>query len=109
MTPKTPHMGGLGAGICPVRAGATAARSCAIILKVAGQARKKVTQARDGVLSYRIGLFARMLVLAAVALAPMRVVAQSPAAPILQSSTGIAAFVNGFVISNYDLDQRTSL
>src|SRR4030081_1421086 len=26
-----------------------------------------------------------------------------------QNSSGIAAFVNGFVISNYDLDQRTAL
>jgi len=76
--------------------------------------------------SYRIELFARTLALAAMASAPPAM-AQVPAAPpaavttgagqqgnpaILtapQNSTGIAAFVNGSVISNYDLDQRTAL
>lgn len=58
---------------------------------------------------HRIELFARILVLAAATLAPMTAAAQVPAAPSSQNSTGIAAFVNGFVISNYDLDQRTSL
>ena len=62
----------------------------------------------------RIELFARMLVLAggaALALAPMAAVAQGAGAPIqpLQNSSGVTAIVNGFVISNYDLDQRIAL
>jgi len=51
--------------------------------------------------SYRIELFLGALGLALVALAPLAAVAQS--------SSGAAAFVNGVVISNYDLDQRTAL
>ena len=46
--------------------------------------------------------FRRALCLAAVACAPIAALAQS-------ASTGAAAFVNGVVISNYDLDQRTAL
>jgi peptidyl-prolyl cis-trans isomerase SurA len=44
----------------------------------------------------------RALTLAAVACAPVVALAQG-------ASTGAAAFVNGTVISNYDLDQRTAL
>lgn len=50
----------------------------------------------------RIVSFARVLCFAAAVLAPMAAIAQS-------SSTGAAAFVNGVVISNYDLDQRMAL
>ncbi len=52
-------------------------------------------------MSYRLELFLRVLILAGVAFAPLAAVAQS--------SSGAAAFVNGVVISNYDLDQRTAL
>ena len=37
------------------------------------------------------------------------VAAAQTAAPASQSSTGLAATVNGAVISNYDIDQRTAL
>lgn len=56
-------------------------------------------------MSYRIKLLVRILCVAGAVLAPMAAVSQ--AAP--QSSTGAAAFVNGAVISNYDLDQRMAL
>ena len=66
-------------------------------------------------MSRRIGLFARTLVLAAglpvLALAPMTALAQGAGAPVqpVQNSSGVTAIVNGFVISNYDLDQRIAL
>jgi peptidyl-prolyl cis-trans isomerase SurA len=47
-------------------------------------------------------MWVRFLCLAAAVFAPIAAVGQ-------QSSTGAAAFVNGAVISNYDLDQRTAL
>jgi peptidyl-prolyl cis-trans isomerase SurA len=56
--------------------------------------------------SYRIEPLVRTLSLVGLAFAPMAALAQG-AAP--QSSTGVAAIVNEFVISNYDLDQRTAL
>ena len=67
-------------------------------------------------MSYRIGLFLRTL-MTGVAFASATALAQDAGgrpgdqANIIapQSSTGIAAFVNGLVISNYDLDQRTAL
>ena len=63
----------------------------------------------------RIGLFARTLVLAAglsaLAFAPITALAQGAGAPVqpVQNSSGVTAIVNGFVISNYDLDQRIAL
>ena len=63
----------------------------------------------------RIELFARTLVLAgglaALALTPMAAVAQGAGAPFQppQNSSGVTAIVNGFVISNYDLEQRIAL
>src|SRR5262245_13476216 len=49
----------------------------------------------------------RSLIVAGVLIAPVAAIAQN-AVPV-RSSTGAAAFVNGAVISNYDLDQRTAL
>jgi len=63
----------------------------------------------------RIELFARTLVLScgltALALTPRAAVAQGAGVPIQpqQNSSGVTAIVNGFVISNYDLDQRIAL
>jgi len=50
----------------------------------------------------------RALIIAGALIAPIAAIAQNPAVPA-RSSTGAAAFVNGSVISNYDLDQRTAL
>jgi peptidyl-prolyl cis-trans isomerase SurA len=50
----------------------------------------------------------RALIFAGAVIAPLAAIAQTAGAP-MQSSTGAAAFVNGAVISNYDLDQRTAL
>ena len=50
----------------------------------------------------------RAVVFAGAVLAPIAAIAQNPAAAT-RSSTGAAAFVNGAVISNYDLDQRMAL
>ena len=49
--------------------------------------------------------------LIALALAPMAAFAQGTGAPIQpqQNSSGVTAIVNGFVISNYDLEQRIAL
>jgi len=73
---------------------------------------------------YRLRLLLRTLCLAGAALAPVAalaadaVVAPPPGAGkpgeqaavvAPQSSTGVAAIVNEFVISNYDVDQRTAL
>jgi peptidyl-prolyl cis-trans isomerase SurA len=55
-------------------------------------------------LSIFLKSFLRILGLAGVACAPVAAMAQAP-----QNSTGVAAVVNEFVISNYDLDQRTAL
>src|SRR3981081_579650 len=77
--------------------------------------RETTNPAGDGVVPRRIGLFARTLVLAAglsaLALAPMTAVEQGAGAPMhtVQNSSGVTAIVNGFVISNYDLDQRIAL
>ena len=64
---------------------------------------------------YGMGLFLRTLILAGAVFASMTAVAQN-AGPAGQpniiaprSSTGIAAIVNGDIISNYDVDQRTAL
>ncbi len=64
---------------------------------------------------YGMGLFLRTLILAGAVFASMTAVAQN-AGPAGQpniiaprSSTGIAALVNGVIISNYDVDQRTAL
>src|SRR5258706_770190 len=63
----------------------------------------------------RIELFARTMELSggltALALTPMAAIAQGADAPIQpqQNSSGVTAIVNGFVISNYDLDQRIAL
>ena len=63
----------------------------------------------------RIELLARSLFLAAglaaLALDPTAAVAQGAGAPVqpVQNSSGVTAIVNGFVISNYDLDQRIAL
>jgi peptidyl-prolyl cis-trans isomerase SurA len=51
---------------------------------------------------YRVDSLLRALIFAGAVLAPVAASGQS-------SSTGAAAFVNGAVISNYDLDQRTAL
>jgi peptidyl-prolyl cis-trans isomerase SurA len=51
---------------------------------------------------YRVAVFVRVLCWAGALLAPIAAIAQ-------QSSTGAAVFVNGAVISNYDLDQRMAL
>ena len=50
----------------------------------------------------------RALIVAGALIAPFAAIAQNVAVPT-RSSTGAAAFVNGSVISNYDLDQRTAL
>ena len=57
---------------------------------------------------YHVESLVRALIFAGAVLAPIAAIAQNAAAP-MQSSTGAAAFVNGAVISNYDLDQRTAL
>ena len=51
----------------------------------------------------------RMLSLAGAALTPMAALAQNAGVLPPQNSSGVAAIVNEFVISNYDLDQRTAL
>lgn len=64
---------------------------------------------------HRMDLFLRMLIFAGAVLLPMAVAAQNagpaPQANIIapRNSTGIAALVNGVIISNYDVDQRTAL
>ena len=60
---------------------------------------------------HRLELFLRTLSLAGLAFAPIAAAAQSAPANVVapQSSTGVAATVNGSVISNYDLDQRLAL
>ena len=55
-------------------------------------------------MSYRVQSFVRILCLVGAALSPLAAAGQ-----ITSSSTGAAAFVNGAVISNYDLDQRMAL
>jgi peptidyl-prolyl cis-trans isomerase SurA len=50
----------------------------------------------------------RALIFAGAVAAPFTAIAQTAGVPA-SSSTGAAAFVNGAVISNYDLDQRTAL
>jgi peptidyl-prolyl cis-trans isomerase SurA len=50
----------------------------------------------------------RALVLVGALSVPVTAIAQNAGVP-MRSSTGAAAFVNGAVISNYDLDQRTAL
>jgi peptidyl-prolyl cis-trans isomerase SurA len=57
---------------------------------------------------YRRTSLLHALLFAAALLAPAAGIAQNAAVPA-RSSTGAAAFVNGAVISNYDLDQRTAL
>ena len=64
---------------------------------------------------YGVGLLVRTLILAGAVFASLSAVAQN-AGPAGQpniiaprSSTGIAALVNGVIISNYDVDQRTAL
>lgn len=61
---------------------------------------------------YGMGLFLRTLILAGAVFASITAVAQNAGpgnviAP--RNSTGIAALVNGVIISNYDVDQRTAL
>ena len=51
---------------------------------------------------YGVGLVVRTLILAGAVFASMTALAQT-------GSTGIAALVNGVIISNYDVDQRTAL
>ncbi|HXJ00253.1 MAG TPA: peptidylprolyl isomerase [Micropepsaceae bacterium] len=58
-------------------------------------------------MSYCKGWLPRTFGAAAVLFSPLTAAAQNTAAP--QNSTGVAAVVNEFVISNYDLDQRTAL
>ncbi len=61
---------------------------------------------------YGMGLVLRTLILAGAVFASLTALAQNagPAAIIApRSSTGIAALVNGVIISNYDVDQRTAL
>lgn len=61
---------------------------------------------------YGMGLVFRTLILAGAVFASMTALAQNtgPATAIApRSSTGIAALVNGVIISNYDVDQRTAL
>ena len=57
---------------------------------------------------HRVESLLRALIFAGAVVAPLAAIAQTPSVPI-RSSTGAAAFVNGAVISNYDLDQRTAL
>jgi peptidyl-prolyl cis-trans isomerase SurA len=57
---------------------------------------------------HRVESLLRALIFAGALLAPLATVAQTAGIPV-RSSTGAAAFVNGAVISNYDLDQRTAL
>jgi peptidyl-prolyl cis-trans isomerase SurA len=57
---------------------------------------------------HRVESLLRALIFAGALVAPLAAIAQTAGAPI-RSSTGAAAFVNGAVISNYDLDQRTAL
>jgi peptidyl-prolyl cis-trans isomerase SurA len=58
--------------------------------------------------SHRVESLLRALIFAGAVVAPLAAIAQ-PAGVPMRSSTGAAAFVNGSVISNYDLDQRTAL
>jgi len=53
-------------------------------------------------------LLLRALIITGALIAPITAIAQIAAVPA-RSSTGAAAFVNGSVISNYDLDQRAAL
>ena len=57
---------------------------------------------------YRVKSLLRALIFAGAVVAPFAAIAQIAGVP-MSSSTGAAAFVNGAVISNYDLDQRTAL
>ena len=57
---------------------------------------------------HRVESLLRALIFAGAVLAPLAALAQTGAVP-MRSSTGAAAFVNGSVISNYDLDQRVAL
>ena len=57
---------------------------------------------------HRVESLLRALIFAGAVVAPLAAIAQTSAPPV-RSSTGAAAFVNGAVISNYDLDQRTAL
>ena len=57
---------------------------------------------------HRVESLLRALIFAGAVVAPLAAIAQT-AGPPVRSSTGAAAFVNGAVISNYDLDQRTAL
>ena len=57
---------------------------------------------------HRVEALLRALIFAGALLAPLALTAQTTGVP-MRSSTGAAAFVNGAVISNYDLDQRTAL
>lgn len=57
---------------------------------------------------HRVEALLRALIFAGAVIAPLAAMAQTAGAPV-RSSTGAAAFVNGAVISNYDLDQRTAL
>jgi peptidyl-prolyl cis-trans isomerase SurA len=57
---------------------------------------------------HRVKSLLRALIFAGALVAPFTAIAQTAGAPV-SSSTGAAAFVNGAVISNYDLDQRTAL
>jgi peptidyl-prolyl cis-trans isomerase SurA len=57
---------------------------------------------------HRVESLLRALIFAGAVVAPLAAIAQ-PANPPMRSSTGAAAFVNGAVISNYDLDQRMAL
>src|SRR5688572_30240746 len=60
----------------------------------------------EAVMTYRVQQLVRIICLAGAVFAPVIALAAQSAMP---SSTGAAAFVNGAVISNYDLDQRTAL
>ena len=57
---------------------------------------------------HRVESLLRALIVAGAVFAPLAAIAQTAGVPV-RSSTGAAAFVNGAVISNYDLDQRTAL
>jgi peptidyl-prolyl cis-trans isomerase SurA len=57
---------------------------------------------------HRVKSLLRALNFAGAVIGPLAAIAQTAGAPI-RSSTGAAAFVNGAVISNYDLDQRIAL
>jgi peptidyl-prolyl cis-trans isomerase SurA len=63
---------------------------------------------RRCIVPYRKRSLLHALLFAGALLAPAASIAQNAAVP-MRSSTGAAAFVNGAVISNYDLDQRTAL